>query len=462
MSEDTIAAIATAPGEAGIGIVRISGDTSLEILNRVFKGKRVKKVDEKYNRRVIYGYIIDKHEDKEDIIDEVLVVYMKAPYTYTTEDVVEINCHGGSVAVRRVLEEVLKNGARIAERGEFTKRAFLNGRIDLAQAEAVMDLIGAKTDSSYDVSLNQLEGKLSIELRSIRDMIIKILAHIEAVIDFPEDDIEDITYKNLKQNLKDILERIDKLIETSSTGKILREGLKTIILGKPNVGKSSLMNAILRENRAIVTDVPGTTRDIIEEYVNINGIPLKVIDTAGIRDTEDVVEKIGVERAKNMLNEADLVIAVFDVSRELTEEDLKIIRLIKDKNSIVILNKTDLPEKFNKKDIEVHFNNRRIINMSILEDIGIEDLENTIKEMFFIGEVNIKENPIVNNIRHKELLIKASENIRDAINSVDINIPIDCIEVDVKDAWNNLGKINGDTVAEDVIDRIFKQFCIGK
>lgn len=458
---DTIAAIATAPGEAGIGIVRISGKKALDIIDKIFVGKRINKLSKAEERKLVYGYIIDPETNNR--IDEVLVVYMKAPYTYTTEDVVEINCHGGTIPVRRILEIVLKSGARLSEKGEFTKRAFLNGRIDLAQAEAVMDLISAKTDSSYDMSLNQLEGSLSKEVKDIRENLLKMLAHITVSIDFSDDDdLDEISTTELEVTGKESLHRIEKLLKTADTGKVLREGLKTIILGKPNVGKSSLMNAILRENRAIVTEVPGTTRDIIEEYVNINGIPLKIVDTAGIRETEDLVEKIGVERAKDILNKADLIIAVFDISNKLEREDLEIIDLIKDRKSIILLNKTDLPQKLDIDEITKLLPNKRIINTSILEGKGVDSLEEALKEMFFSGEVKINDEVIVSNVRHKDLLIKARINIIEALESIDLGMTLDCVEVDVKDAWSNLGQINGDTVTEDIIDRIFEDFCIGK
>lgn len=457
---DTIAAVATAPGEAGIGIVRISGDKAVEIADKIFRAKNKKKLSDFQERRLTYGYIVEPDTDKK--IDEVLAVYMKGPYTYTKEDIVEINCHGGIIPVRRILEIVLENGARLAEPGEFTKRAFLNGRIDLSQAEAVIDLIRAKTDSSFDVSFNQLEGGLSKEINEIREILLRMLANIEANIDFPEEDIETMTYEGLLNEGKNVLNRIEKLLDTVYTGKILREGLKTIILGKPNVGKSSLMNAILRENRAIVTDIPGTTRDIIEEYVNIKGIPLKIIDTAGIRETEDIVEKIGVERAKSLLEEADLAIVLFDVSKKLTEEDMEIVKLVKDKKVIVLINKIDLPPVVSKEEIEKILPGKKIIETSIVKGEGLEILEDSLKDMFFSGEVKIKDNTIVTNVRHRDLLIKAKKNIEEAIESIEKGMPIDCIEVDVKDCWENLGQITGDTVTEDIIDRIFEEFCIGK
>ncbi|WP_352418573.1 tRNA uridine-5-carboxymethylaminomethyl(34) synthesis GTPase MnmE [Proteiniborus sp.] len=460
MDFDTIAAIATAPGEAGIGIIRISGKNAIDVGDKIFKNKKQLSLKQCEERKLNYGYAIDPKDGRK--IDEVLMVYIKAPYTYTKEDVVEINCHGGTIPVRKILEVVLENGARLAERGEFTKRAFLNGRIDLSQAEAVMDLISAKTDSSFDVSLNQLEGSISSEVRVIQNVLLGMLAHVEASIDFPEDDVEDLTYNELQKNGNLVLEKINKLLSTVYTGKILREGLKTVILGKPNVGKSSLLNAILRENRAIVTDIPGTTRDVIEEYVNINGVPLKIVDTAGIRETEDIVERLGVDKAKELLNEADLVIAVFDTSTELSKEDFDIINLIKDKKVIILLNKSDLPSKIDEKDMNKYLPGKRIINTSMSKNEGIDKLEEIIEDMFLSSEVKISNNTIITNVRHRDQLLKAKENIDDALNSLGLNMPLDCIEVDIKNSWENLGEITGDTVGEDIIDKIFSEFCIGK
>ena len=455
---DTIAAISTAMGESGIGIVRLSGKESIDIAEKIFIGKNNKNIKEVDNRKLTYGYIVDGEEK----IDEVLIVYMKEPYTYTRENMVEIYCHGGIVPVRRILELTLENGARLADKGEFTKRAFLNGRLDLSQAEAVIDLIKAKTDESYNVSLNQLEGNLSKEVENIREILLNIIAHIEANIDFSDEDIEEIDYKELEEQANLVREKIEKLLSTASKGRILRDGLNTVILGKPNVGKSSLLNAILRENRAIVTDIPGTTRDIIEEYVNIDGIPLKIIDTAGIRDAENIVEQIGVDRAKDMVNKADLIIAVFDASETLTDEDFHIIDIIQDKNTIVLLNKLDLPNEYDKEYLQNLIPNKKIITTSIATGIGIDELENTIKEMFYSGELNIESDAIVTNMRHKNQLIKAEENILDAINGIKINMPLDCIEVDIRNCWDNLGEITGDGIGEDILDKIFSEFCIGK
>lgn len=456
----TIAAISTAVGEAGIGIVRMSGNKSLDIANNIFKGKVVEDLSSLNSRKLTYGHIIDKENGL--LIDEVLIAFLKGPGTYTREDMVEVYCHGGIISVKKILELVLRQGARPAEPGEFTKRAFLNGRLDLSQAEAVIDMINAKTDKSYEASLEQLEGSLSKKINEIRNILLKMIAHVEVSIDFSDQDIEEVTYEELENDAIKVKEEIEKLLMTFDKGKILREGLNTVILGKPNVGKSSLLNAVLRENRAIVTDVPGTTRDIIEEYINIDGIPLKIIDTAGIRITEDVVEKIGVNKAKSAINSADLVIAVFDISKELTPEDYEIINLTRKKKSIVMLNKTDLKAKYDKEYLQSLVGDRQIISTSITEGVGIEDLEKSLKDMFYSGEVEIYNNTMVTNVRHKDLLLKSQENISQAINDIRYKVPIDCIEVDLKSTWEHLGGISGDTIDEDILDKIFREFCIGK
>jgi len=456
----TIAAISTAVGEAGIGIVRISGSKSLEIANKVFKGNKVEELNVSHSKRLVYGYIIDRENHK--LVDEVLISFMKGPYTYTREDMVEIYCHGGIISVRKVLDLVLKNGARLAEPGEFTKRAFLNGRLDLSQAEAVIDMIRAKTDKSFETSLNQLEGSISNKIKEIRDILLEMIAHVEVSIDFPDEDIEEVTYDELEESAIKVKDEIEKLLLTADRGKILRDGLNTVILGKPNVGKSSLLNAILRENRAIVTDIPGTTRDIIEEYVNIDGIPLRIIDTAGIRDTKDIVEQIGVNKAKETVEKADLIIAVFDISRELTDEDYEIIDIVKDKKSIILLNKIDLPNKFTKSYFQSIIGDKQIIETSIASKVGVDILEKSIKDLFYSGEVEIYSDAVITNVRHKNQLEKALENINQALDDIKNYVPIDCIEVDLKNCWENLGEISGDTIGEDILDKIFAEFCIGK
>ena len=456
--DDTIAAIATSPGEGGIGIVRISGNKSLEVVESIFKSMSNKKIGDYNPRTLVYGHIFKENE----IIDEVLVSYMKKPYTYTKEDVIEINCHGGFISVKKILELILSNGVRLADAGEFTKRAFLNGRIDLSQAEAVIDIIKAKTDLSYNIAQSQLEGNLSGEIKKLRNKVTEILAHVEVSIDFPEEDIEHITYDTLYNKSLELKKEIINLYETSESGKILRDGLKTVIIGKPNVGKSSLLNAILKESRAIVTDVPGTTRDVIEEFVNIKGIPLKIIDTAGIRETEDIVEKIGVEKSKEFFEKADLVILMLDASSELTEEDIEILSKLENKKVITLINKTDLPSKIDEGIIKKYVQENRIIKISALEKIGIDKLEDEIANMVYMGKVTQQSSVIITNVRHKDALSKAINSLSDAIRGIEDRLPLDFVEVDFKNIWSYLGEVSGDTVSEDLLDTIFRDFCIGK
>lgn len=457
---DTIAAISTAPGEAGIGIVRMSGNEAFDIAQRIFQSSSGKTFQELKNRSINHGFIIDPKTGQK--MDEVLVSKMQSPHTYTTEDIVEINCHGGTIAVKRTLELLLRNGARLAEAGEFTKRAFLNGRIDLSQAEAVIDLITAKTDIGMDVALEQLEGSLSYNIQEIQEIIVNMLAHIEASIDYPEYDIEEVTYDSLLQDAKKVQEKISMLLETADTGKILREGLNTVIIGRPNVGKSSLLNALLKEGRAIVTDVPGTTRDIIEDYINIKGVPLKIVDTAGIRETQDVVEKIGVDRSKELMEKADVVLFLLDVSKELTEEDQLLIDMVQGKRAIILLNKTDLPPKISIEQLKNQFPGKTVIEISALKGKGLSELENTLVEMVYGGEVSIGDTGLVTNVRHKNLLERAQGSIEIVLDTIQGKLPLELISVDLKDCWEYLGQVTGDTVAEDIIDQIFANFCIGK
>lgn len=461
--DDTIAAIATAPGEGGIGIIRISGPEALFVGEKIFRPFYKEKISEYPLRTLIYGNIVSNIGSQEgNVIDEVLVAYMKGPNSYTAEDVVEINCHGGFISVKKILELILKNGVRMAEPGEFTKRAFLNGRMDLSQAEAVIDVINSKTEKSHEIAQGQLEGALSKKIRTLRDKITAILAQVEVAIDYPEEDIEFITYNKLTESTEDVYKDVVKLYETSESGKIFREGLKTVIAGKPNVGKSSLLNLILGEQRAIVTSVPGTTRDIIEEFVNVKGIPLKIVDTAGIRETEDIVEKIGVEKSREHLNNSDLIIVVLDSSKKIDEEDIEILKTVNDKKTIVILNKTDLDSKMDVCDIEKYVSKQHILNMSALNSEGIDELHDMIEEMVFGGEVSSTSGVVITNTRHKDALYKAKCSGEDAIKALKDNMPYDFIEVDLKNMWDYLGYINGDTVTEDLLDTIFSNFCIGK
>lgn len=456
--EDTIAAIATAPGEGGIGVVRISGEKSKEILEKIFLKKNSEK--DLVPRMMHYGFV--RNNFSGELIDEVMAVYFKAPYSYTAEDVVEIQCHGSMVSLRKILSLVLKNGARIAESGEFTKRAFLNGRLDLSQAEAVIDLIRAKSDKSFDVALNQLEGNFSKEIRKIRAELMNSLVNITVNIDYPDEDIEQLTFENLVSDLTSVRVKVEKMLQTSNTGRIMSEGLKISIIGKPNVGKSSLMNALLKETRAIVTSVPGTTRDTIEEMLTIRGIPVKLTDTAGIRQTEDIIEKIGIEKSKEAFNNADLIIFMADRSRVLDEEDFSILSHIGEKTAIVILNKTDLPKAFDETEIEKLLPKAYIIEASVANGEGIEELENVVENLVYGGEVKQSDSMMVTNVRHKNLLEEADSSLADAIEMAKACQPLELLEIDASRAYECLGAIIGEAVEEDIINEVFARFCLGK
>lgn len=456
--KETIAAISTATGEAGIGIVRMSGEDSVEIADKVFRHIGQKNLTEIKNRMMSYGHIIDENGK---VIDEVLIVKMMAPNTYTRENMVEIYTHGGIISVRRVLNLLLDNGARIAEAGEFTKRAFLNGRLDLSQAEAVIDIIKAKTDESFDQSIKQLEGSLTGIITEISDEVTKMMGIIIANIDFPEDDVEEYQYETLLKDANKVKENINTLIEGSNRGRLLRDGINTVILGKPNVGKSSLLNAMLRYEKAIVTDIPGTTRDIIEDYVNLDGILLKITDTAGIRETEDKVEAIGVSRAVKSIEGADLIIAIFDGSEKFDENDEEILKLLEGKKSIVLVNKADLESKNSEDELKSFFGNRDYMNVSIKKGT-ILDIENRIKDMFFSGNLKAKEEFYINNLRHVRALKEAVKFIDSAIEGLETREFLDCIEVDLRGALDELGNITGETTTEDILDKVFSEFCIGK
>ena len=456
--EKTIAAISTAIGEAGIGIVRMTGPKSHDIAKEVFRNFKGNRIEEISNRKLQYGHIVDK----DSVVDEVLIAFMKNPYTYTREDMVEIYCHGGSIAVRKVLNLLLVKGAFIAERGEFTRRAFLNGRLDLSQAEAVIDLIDAKTDKSYEASLNQLSGGLKNEIKELKDKILAMLTRVEFSINFMEDLQDELPVQPVLDRGDEVVQNIDRLLNTSNKGRILREGIRTVIVGKPNVGKSSLLNAILKENRAIVTDIPGTTRDTIEEYIDLGGVSIKLIDTAGIRDTEDVVESIGVSKSISLIESADLVIGIFDMSGQLDQEDLKIIELLKDRKSIILLNKHDLEVLADKERIYEIFDRKNIIDMSIVENRGIKELEQAILDMFFDGEIKLTDDTIVTNMRHTHLLSQAKESLESCLADIRLGYPLDAVEIDLRNAYTLLGEITGETIDDDVLDKIFNDFCIGK
>lgn len=456
----TIAAISTATGSGGIGIIRLSGEKSIEIIKKIFKpiDKKIN-LDEVKGYTIKYGFIVDSNNEK---IDEVLVSFFRAPRSYTTEDMCEINSHGGTVIERKILEQCLLNGAELAEPGEFTKRAFLNGRIDLSQAESVIDIINAKTDKEAKESFKQLQGNLSIELNNIKDNLLDVMSDIEASIDYPEYDIEETTNSKALKVLNEIRNKLVNLENSFENGKILKEGVKTVIIGKPNAGKSSLLNTLLKEDRAIVSDYAGTTRDTIEEFINVDGIPLKIIDTAGIRETNDFVEKIGVEKAIGLIKDADLVIALFDSSKELEEEDYKVLELIKNKKSIVLLNKSDLSD-LNIKTINYISNtNKKVIKASMKTKNGIAELYKTISELFNNNELNSDNGIVITNIRHKNLIHNAINNLDEAENSIKNDMPIDVVAICIKEVLESIGSITGDNVSEDIINKIFSKFCLGK
>lgn len=456
---DTICAIATPVGEGGIAIIRISGEKALSIASKVFVPKRNYDIKNMQTYTMKYGNVV-KVENKE-IIDEVILSYMKAPNSYTGENVVEINCHGGIVSTTSVLNEIIKAGARLAEPGEFTKRSFLNGRIDLSQAEAVMDIITAKTELSMKSAMSQRNGVLSKEIAELRKYLLNVLALIEYAVDFTEDD-EDVIDDNLIAQIKDgiyrTITRVNDLLASADEGKILREGLNVVIVGKPNVGKSSLLNALLKEKRAIVTDVPGTTRDVIEEYISIEGIPIRIVDTAGIRDTEDIVEKIGVDKSKEKIEEADLIILMLDISRDIDEDDKIIINKIRSKKYIALLNKVDLDAKISEEIIS-NLNNK--ISISVKNEFGIDDLKKEIKKLFFNGEVT-SESLRISNTRHKQALYKALENCNVALEKVNANEYLDLISIYITAAMKALGEITGEELEEDLLNKIFSEFCVGK
>lgn len=476
--EDTIAAVATAYGEGGIGIVRISGEQALPILNSIFQPMRKRRIQPEdsqeflpeavavtigepiVNRRLTYGHILDLATGQ--TIDEVLVVYMKAPYTYTTEDVVEINCHGSIVSLRKVLALVLEKGARLAEPGEFTKRAFLNGRLDLSQAEAVIDLIRAKSDRSFDVALSQLDGRLSKEIQDIRSKLMDQLVNLTVNIDYPDEDIEELTYDDLLNSLLLINDEIEKLINSADTGRIIKEGFKIAIVGKPNVGKSSLMNALLKENRAIVTDIPGTTRDTIVEDMTIRSIPVKLIDTAGIRHTEDQVEKIGIEKSKESFNQADLVLLILDGSQPLSKEDEEIIQVIGSRRALILINKMDLGEALKMEELREKLPQGIFIKTAVKDGQGINQIEEQIEELVFKGQVKQSGSTFITNVRHAELLRLAKEALDDGLQMARLGEALEFIEIDVKRAFELLGEIIGETVSESIIDEVFSRFCLGK
>lgn len=459
MDFDTITSISTPMGEGAIGIVRLSGPEAVEIGDKLYKGK--KKLKDVPSHTINYGHIIDP--ETQEVVEEVMISVLRAPKTFTREDIIEINCHGGILTINRILELTMTHGARMAEPGEYTKRAFLNGRIDLSQAEAVMDFIRSKTDRASKVAMNQIEGRLSDLIKRQRQSILEILAQVEVNIDYPEyDDVEDATTEFLLAQSKKIKNEIDQLLETGTQGKIMREGLSTVIVGKPNVGKSSMLNNLIQDNKAIVTEVAGTTRDVLEEYVNVRGVPLRLVDTAGIRDTEDIVEKIGVERSRKALSEADLILFVLNNNEPLTEEDRTLYEVIKNEDAIVIVNKTDLERQLDIEEVKTMIGDTPLIQTSMLKQEGIDELELQIRDLFFGGEVQNQDMTYVSNSRHISLLKQARQTIQDAIDAAEAGIPMDMVQIDLTRTWELLGEIIGESASDELINQLFSQFCLGK
>jgi tRNA modification GTPase len=458
MQLETISSISTPVGEGAIAIVRLSGIDALEIADKLYRGKQT--LAEVETHTINYGHIVDP--DTEEVIEEVMAAVMRAPKTYTREDIVEINCHGGINTINRILQLTLKHGARMAEPGEFTKRAFLNGRIDLSQAEGVMDFIRAKTTEASKVASGQMQGRLKVYIEGLRQSILNILAQVEVNIDYPEyDDVEEATTVFLMEEAEKVKMEIESLLKSSRQGRIMREGLGTVIVGKPNVGKSSLLNYLIQDNKAIVTEVAGTTRDILEEYVNVNGIPLKLVDTAGIRDTDDIVERIGVERSRKALEEAELILYVLNYNEALTPGDMEILDSIKDENVIIIINKLDLGNNLDVGELESKYD-FPIVRTSITEGTGVDDLEDKIAELFFGGAVSSADSTYLSNNRHIGLLEQANSAINDAIDSAQMDVPIDIVQIDLVKTWELLGEVIGEDVSEQLIDQLFSQFCLGK
>jgi len=436
----------------------MSGEKSFEILEKIFEPKKKQSIEEIKGYTIKYGNIVENGE----VVDEVLVSYFKAPKSYTTENMCEINSHGGTVIIRKILELCLKNGADLAEPGEFTKRAFLNGRIDLLQAESVIDVINAKSEREAKTGIKQLEGYLSKEIADIKKEIMEVMINIDVSIDYPEYDTPDVTNKQIENMLENVQKKLEKLEKSFDNGKIIKEGIKTAIIGKPNAGKSSLLNAILKEDRAIVTEYEGTTRDTIEEFVTINGIPLKLVDTAGIRNAKDEVEKIGIEKSREIASTADLVIALFDSSKDLDDEDLEILEIAKNKKSIIILNKMDLATKINEQNEKIKQTNAPIIKISALKKEGIEKLEEEITKLFNLNEINLDNEIVITNARHKNLISKAIENVKKTKETMKTEMPLDIVAIFIKDILEDLANITGEIVTDDIIDEIFAKFCLGK
>jgi tRNA modification GTPase len=458
--DDTIAAISTPLGEGGIGIIRVSGNESFAIAKKIFRPAKDQDWSLGRGHRLLYGHVYDQNNK---IVDEVLLGVMRAPHTFTREDIVEFNCHGGIVPLRKTLELILQKGARLAEPGEFTKRAFLNGRLDLAQAESVIDIIRAKTGAGLDVAMNQLKGELSERVGKLQANLLDVMAHIEISIDFSEDELGEAPVDELKVQVKKSLEEIEELLQRAEAGKVYREGIHTVIVGKPNVGKSSLLNGLLRDKRAIVTEIPGTTRDIIEEILNIRGIPLRLVDTAGLRNTDDIVERIGVERSRELVKKGELILFVLDASKNLDNEDQEIINLIKEKKGIVIFNKIDLGKyRGLESQVRKYLPSWFLVEISALKKEGLSELENKIEELILGGNITASDSLLISNVRHRDALHRSANHLKDVLSAMDAGVPVDLLVIDVRGAWEALGEITGETVSEDLVDKIFSDFCVGK
>lgn len=457
--EDTIAAISTPIGIGGIGIIRVSGKEAISIVDKVFKAANKKMLKDTASHTITYGHIVS---ESGKVLDEVLIMLMKAPKTFTREDVIEINCHGGPVPLNAVLMEVINAGARLAESGEFTKRAFLNGRIDLSQVEAVMDIIEAKTELSLSQAMGQLEGNLSRKIKEYQDLLMQIVARIEVSIDYPEYDQDEPITNDFEEEIKQLLAELNQLLNTADTGKMIRDGVKTAIVGRPNVGKSSLLNALLEENKAIVTDIPGTTRDVVEAFLNVDGIPFQLLDTAGIRETEDVVEQIGVERSRHSIEEADLVLMLVDSHEGLVEKDKEVLEQVAGKHVIYVFNKSDLESNISEEILKEYFSNGKIINISAKKQQGLNELKQAMKEVVMKGNATINNQATISNQRQKQALINAIKSLNKVVEAIEMGMPEDCLAIDLHDAFGHLGMIVGESLKEEIIDQLFSRFCLGK
>lgn len=459
IQQDTIAALVTAVGESSVGIIRISGPDAVSIADSIYLGKNSLQTAESHT--IHYGYVYDRKQNKK--IDEALFLLMRGPRSFTGEDVVEVQCHGGMVVLKQVLRLLLLSGARMAEQGEYSKRAFLNGRLDLAQAESIMDIVQAKTERSVDLALSQLQGSLSGMVKTLRADLLELIAFIQADIDYPDDDIERLTGEQFAQRVEGLKQQIESVLQNAQKGKMIRDGLRVVIAGKPNVGKSSLLNAMLGQERAIVTDIPGTTRDVIEEYINLNGIPLKMVDTAGIRETDNLVEQIGVDRAQQFMRNADLVLYVIDAVNGMTEEDLQMIGQIQGQPVIYLINKRDMGiSEEVRKQLTEKIGNAPLLEISAREKLGLEQIEQTIMDMFFAGSLEVSNHILVTNVRHIQILEESLRHMDGFLTGLQMGLSVDFLVIDLQNAWEKLGKITGETVEEDLLDQIFSKFCLGK